>query len=591
MTGGSITTTGRTAYGVYARMSDSSSKGDVTIDLTRVAISATGNSAHGVNNWHSGSGAQVIRMTGGSIEAGSMGVYAYRTLGGTQTIELSDGVTVSTTGTAHGVYALRVGGGAQTVRMTGGSITTTGRTAHGVYAYSISRGSEILATVDLTGVDVSTMGAEANGVYSRNSGDGAQTVRMTGGSITTTGAYATGLYAFHQGATGKLTIDMDGGAIIKTSGSHGVYANDSTSDGSVITLSDVSIETRGRSEADRDNTRIAAVYVERTGSRADDGTKGDLVIDLTKATLIATPTALYGGGVLARDEGLGDIRVNFGSGLVRTGGVDGRGVEARKGFSYSAPDGSVVNNGNWGDDVGRGSIAVTIGAEARIEAPFSIGVRGMMGNPKVGTGRIVVEHAGEMIEARDAGIFTWAARWSGSTFGEGYEATTDDAARTEPMIHVTSSGDIRAGSDVMDDFIRAVVAGADGTLSTAEQRVLDAIVEDGDPDAQETALGTALDALPASYTDDYKAEARALLASRTWAPDTDFERSDAEADRILACPRPASAPSSTPTTGSPNTSRTATWTRRWTGFGHPLRSRSRRRSMHSARSRTRNGRS
>ena len=195
-----------------------------------------------------------------------------------------------------------------------------------------------------------------------------------------------------------------------------------------------------------------------------------------------------------------------------------------------------MNHGNWGDDVGRGSIAVTIGAEARVEAPFSVGVRGMMGNPKVGTGRIVVEHAGEMIEARDAGVFAWAARWSGSTFGDGYEATTDDAARTEPMIHVTSSGDIRAGSDVMDDFIRAVVAGADETLSMAEQRVLDAIVEDGDPDAQETALDTALDALPASYTDDYKAEARALLASRTWAPDTDFERSDAEADRILGLP-------------------------------------------------------
>ena len=79
------------------------------------------------------------------------------------------------------------------------------------------------------------------------------------------------------------------------------------------------------------------------------------------------------------------------------------------------------------------------------------------------------------------------------------------------MIHVTSSGDVTVGADVMDDFIRAVVAGADETLSTAEQRVFDAIFED---DEDSDALDTALDALPASYTDDYKAEARSLLASR-----------------------------------------------------------------------------
>ena len=51
-----------------------------------------------------------------------------------------------------------------------------------------------------------------------------------------------------------------------------------------------------------------------------------------------------------------------------------------------------------------------------------------------------------------------------------------------------------------DAFIGSRVAGADGTLSTAEQRVLDAIVDDGDSDA----LDTALDALPAAYTDEWK---------------------------------------------------------------------------------------
>ena len=532
MTGGSITTTGRSARGVFAWMQDSDGVGDVTIDLTRVAISVAGSSAIGVRNSHSGTGAQVIRMTGGSIEAGNAGVYAYRARGGAQTIELSGGVTISTTGgSAYGVYALRggtVGDSVLTIRMTGGSVGTQGAYAHGVYVRSTSAGREVPMTIELSGVDVSTMGDYADGVHSWSLADGARDVDVTGGSITTTGAFATGLYAHHQGDTGKLTIDVSGGTTIETSGYHGVHANESTSDGSVITLSDVSIVTRGSSEAVGNVTPIAAVYGQRVGRRGDDDAKGDLVIDLTEVTLTATPTALYGRGVYARDGGLGDIRVNFASGHIRTGGVSGSGVEALQGSALSGPGGSVENHGNWTDDSGRGSIAVTIGAEARVEAPFSVGVAGIVGNPKVGTGRIVIEHAGE-IEARSTGILAWASRWSGSTFGDGYEATTDDAARTEPMIHVTSSGDVTVGADVMDDFIRAVVAGADETLSTAEWRVFDAIFED---DEDSDALDTALDALPASYTDDYKAEARSLLASRRAV-----SRPASEANQALGLPK------------------------------------------------------
>ena len=306
MTGGSITTTGRAARGVFAWMQDSDGVGDVTIDLTRVAISATGRSAVGVRSTHSGTGAQVIRMTGGSVESGNAGVHAYRARGGTQTIELSGGVTVSTTGgSAYGVYAQRAGtgDGAQTIRMTGGSVGTQGEFAHGVRVRATSAGSEVPITVELSGVDVSTMGDSADGVRSWSLADGAHDVDVTGGSITTTGALATGLYAHHQGDTGKLTIDVSGGTVIETSGYSGVHGNESTSDGTAITLSEVSIETRGSSQAVGSNTIIAAVYGQRVGRRADDDTKGDLVIDLTEATLTATPTALYGRGVLRQGRG------------------------------------------------------------------------------------------------------------------------------------------------------------------------------------------------------------------------------------------------------------------------------------------------
>ena len=425
------------------------------------------------------------------------------------------------------------------IEMRGGSITTTSRASHGIYAEMSAGASVGDVSVDLTDVDISVTGDSAHGIFVDHRGMGARKVRMSGGSIETagevpTGTSARGIFvdADRRSTRGKVTIDLSGGISIK-SVSDGIYTDESTIDGTEISLSEVSIETRGASGG-------TALHVLRNGQvETEDGvvTKGDLVIDLTNVDLVTAPGSTIARGVRTRDTGTGDIRVTFTSGSIRTGGVNGVGVEAEQGFRgyplrlFGLGGGSVENHGGWSGKVGAGSITTTLGAEARIEAPFSVGVSAMMGNPKVGTGRIVVGHAGR-IEARDAGIVAWAARWSGSTSGEGYEATADDAARTAPMIHLTSSGDVRAGSDVMDDFIRARVAGDDGTLSTAERSVLDAIVEDEDPDA----LDTALDALPASYADDYKAEARALLASRTWAPDSASGRSDAEADRILGLP-------------------------------------------------------
>ena len=114
------------------------------------------------------------------------------------------------------------------------------------------------------------------------------------------------------------------------------------------------------------------------------------------------------------------------------------------------------------------------------------------------------------MEARDVGVLARAARASGHTRGAGAQ-WADDAARTMPMIHVTSSGDVTVGASVSDAFIRARIAGADETLSTGEQAVLSAITaEDSD------ALTTALAALPdADYDADWKAEARNLLRKRT----------------------------------------------------------------------------
>ena len=176
-------------------------------------------------------------------------------------------------------------------------------------------------------------------------------------------------------------------------------------------------------------------------------------------------------------------------------------------------------------------------AAAEVAAPFAVGMEGRLTNDASAAGRIVVTHGGA-VEAREVGILAWARRSSGHTMGAG-ATTADDAARTAPMIHVTSSGDVTVGAPVTDAFIRARIAGADETLSAAEQAVLSAITS-GDSDASD-ALTTALAALPDDdYDAAWKAEAQDLLRKRaasSAAPTGDGPAAHRAAEEILGLSR------------------------------------------------------
>ena len=183
-----------------------------------------------------------------------------------------------------------------------------------------------------------------------------------------------------------------------------------------------------------------------------------------------------------------------------------------------------------------GSATVRTRAAAEIAAPFAVGMEGRLTNDASAAGRIVVTHAGAA-EARDVGILAWARRSSGHTMSPG-ATTADDAARTAPMIHVRSSGDVTVGASVTDAFIRARIAGADETLSAAEQAVLSAITS-GDSDASD-ALTTALAALPDDYDAAWKAEAQDLLRKRaasSAAPTGDGPAAHRAAEEILGLSR------------------------------------------------------
>jgi hypothetical protein len=224
MTGGSVTTSGTGANGVF------STGTGTTAYLTNVTISATAQGGHGVD----------------------------ATLGGTLALT---NVDISTAGANGAAIATDRGGG--TVTVTGGSIVTSGADSPGIY----STGSIAVtgATISATGAeaavvegansitltDVTLSGAKKNGVmlYQSMSGDastGTASFTMTGGSLSTTAGAA-----FYVTNTNAVIVLKDGATVTSsssvllsaeadkwgTTGSNGgvvtLYADNETLDGDV----------------------------------------------------------------------------------------------------------------------------------------------------------------------------------------------------------------------------------------------------------------------------------------------------------------------------------------------------------------------
>ena len=514
-----IRTAGSNGVGVYVRQ-QTSGRGDIRLDVEGGSIRTTGNSARAIHALHSGAtGDVVLRLDDVDISTGSV---------------LEDGTTTGSS--ARAVYAYKsasAGTGDIDVELTGGSISTVGSFASGVHAEHRGKpgeGKSADVSVRLIGVDVK---ATSTGVHASLSGrqpyeadapageTADLSVSIRGGSIESSGNH--GVYAYHFSGVGDAVVEVrDASVRISANWAHGVhgyrsFSSNEISGGSLfMTLENAVVETTGDASH--------GIYARHATSAGDSPLEPVSRVDLSRVSV--TTTGDFSRGLYATGNGSGDVIVNFGSGRIRAEGVGALGLDAEQGLGST---GFISGTGSlepYADDQGLGSIDFRIGAEARVESPFFIGAQGRLFNNGSPAGRLLVTNAGT-IEARAVGVHAWAPRSSGSTFGEGTR-TADDAARTEPMIHVASSGDITVGASVMDDFIRARIAGEDGTLSTGERAVLSAVTAN-DSDALEAAL----DALPAAYDDDWKAEARNLLRKRGWTPDLAQTRADAAADAIL----------------------------------------------------------
>ncbi len=476
----------------------------------RPAIDARLNSASDVNDVNVRLGRGLV-ITTSAVRNAFIGAYARNAGSGATRVVMEDGASITTTGgEADGIRFSNptAATGTTDVRMTGGSITTSGTDAHGIHILHNGSGA---STIDMSGGAIKASGSLSSGIYvDKQRGSGDATITFSGGSIEKSGGDGAGIgfYGNPAANAANARIRVTGGSIAVEgiANTHGVYVDHRGAGGGDVAMTGGSITTKGL------NSHGVFAFLRNAANEAP------IVIGMAGGSITTEgPFAL---GLYGIHQGLGSVTVTMeGEAEITTSGSASEGVSAlldnaanEAAIVVDMAGGSVATEGLSatgliGFHTGLGSVTVTTGGEAEIETPFAVGVQGRLTNNANAAGRLVVTHGGA-VGAGDVGVLAWAARRSGHTSGDGAEEA-DDAARTEPMIHVTSSGDVTVGAQVTDAFIRNRIAGDDGTLSAREEAVFNAIKAD-DSDA----LTTALEALPADYDDDWKAEAENLRRKR-----------------------------------------------------------------------------
>ena len=426
---------------------------DIRIDAMNLAIPAT--TTHAIYARHQGSGAIDIDISGGSLT--TTGARDYAVIGwhsgasGDVDIGLKDVVARTGNADSHAVLGYSQGGmRAVRIDVQGGSITTEGSGAGSHAIVAWQQGSGDIA-IDVQDAAIETQGRNSVGVF----------------------GYRTG-----TGASGNIDVDIRGGSIVsKGLGLYGVHAWARNSDGS----GDVDMSVAGTAVT-MERRLASAIFAENAGT-------GDLAVRVSGGA-VARADGERSIGIRAVHGGNGGIALDVsGETVVAVEGGDSAGIQA-----YHFASRAVANEDT--------TVDMTIGAGVRIDAPFASGVQGRLGGSN--TAGVAISHQGA-IRARDTGILAWASLSSGIEILR----LADHEGVREPMIHVVSGGDITVGAGVMDAWIREVVTGDDGTLQAGERAVLGAIeAEDSD------ALTTALAALPAAYTDRWKARMRGFLSAR-----------------------------------------------------------------------------
>ena len=322
--------------------------GAITVNGTSFGtITTTGTSARGISAQTAGLGAALAQMDGGTVTTGGASAYGlYSNItntssSATATALLTSGDVITQGGSGSGLYARNLGLGDVRAQMDGGTVTTGGVSARGLYSVISNAASTATASALLTAGDVVTVGDSGIGIYALTSGLGDTLAQMDGGTITTAGVTANGIYSVISNAastatatvlmkeglirvtgsesrgiaasgSGAAVARMDGGQIIGAADT--VRAIKASSDDTSGTVAVTALLTAG--DVQLSGANLVGIYGETLGN-------GDALAQIDGGKVTLNTTSGYGYGLLAANgvaSNTGDVKVLMTGGEVETSG-------------------------------------------------------------------------------------------------------------------------------------------------------------------------------------------------------------------------------------------------------------------------------
>ena len=404
------------------------SDNDIDLTLKGIDIGTTDNDGHGVSASHEGSGDIIIDIQPGSDENGSLTSNYIDTIGGepangtdgifgrhvgsgdviinaqnlhiTTTGNYSDGIQVYTgyrggTGDleedlppaaasgisvnvsnstiaaegdfSNGIIVENYGGEGE-VNITVRNSTITTKDGRGVYGLRIGETTgDIRVTVDQTsittesrsdiGIDVDHKGEDDANIY----------IDVTGGSITTKEYNGYAVRGFRSLGTGNIEIDVVGGTVINTAGTHGrgidayMYDNNGNID---VDAEDIDVTTSGE-QGHGIRTRFQ--------QSADDDKTGDILVDVQGGMITTKNVFAY--GLYNRHQGIGILD------------IDVRDLDISTESTGIYQENRTLSHGIYGEHNGNGDIDINVrGGSITTLGSYSYGIYGTHS----GTGDIIV---------------------------------------------------------------------------------------------------------------------------------------------------------------------------------------------------------
>ncbi|MDF9827800.1 outer membrane autotransporter protein [Ereboglobus sp. PH5-10] len=540
MQGGSITTAGPDATGIYAALTGAAATGDVGVRLAG-SITTTGNVSHGISATNAGSGDSIVELAdtaaittsnGSAVHATTVDgdIFVTGTKATINAVTRDDALnalnTVSTGAgnievlaagnyTTHGDGAhgwnLQTDGGNILAIHNNGALTTSGELSHAVNAETTGAGTvtiglsddTVISTVDGSAVNalsedgdiiISATGAtiDANtvtdGIAALNAvATGAGDIQVAAqGNYTTTGDGSHGWNLQSDG--GNITAIHNNGAI-KTSGevSHAVNA-ETTGAGSVtIGLSDDSV--------------ISTVDGSAVNALSADG---DIIISATGATITANTVTDGLAALNAVATGTGNVYVKTQGDYTTAGDgahgwnlqSNGGAIEAIHGGGAITTTGEISHAIN-AETSGAGSVVVSISDDTVISTADGSAVNALSGDGDItivsGTATSITANTvtdgihGLSAVATGTGSILVATQGDYTTAGDGAHgwnlaSNGGNILALHSNGAITTTGEISHAINAETSGTGAVVVSIsdDTVISTADGSAVNAVSEDGD---------------------------------------------------------------------------------------------------------------